>query len=77
MVSLLRSCLPPPVHEICLEDLQLATRMEYRPLNLTLTYISQVPGRCDLFGKIDVYAVPTLINDPRSEQQPTSVHKDG
>ncbi|KAJ8615808.1 hypothetical protein MRB53_035180 [Persea americana] len=31
----------------------------------------------NLFGKIDVYAVATLINDPSSEQQPTSVHKDG
>ncbi|RWR95306.1 C2 calcium-dependent membrane targeting [Cinnamomum micranthum f. kanehirae] len=49
--------------------------MAYRPLDLTLISAKDLKD-VNLFSKMDVYAVATLSNDPRSKQR-TSVDKDG
>ncbi|XXG80649.1 hypothetical protein AAC387_Pa09g1465 [Persea americana] len=49
--------------------------MAYRPLDLTLISAKDLKD-VNLFSKMDVYAIATLSNDPRSKQR-TSVDKDG
>lgn len=48
--------------------------MEYRPLDLTIISAKDL-NDVNLFGKMDVYAVVTLDNDPRTKQR-TAVDKD-
>ncbi|XP_058082332.1 uncharacterized protein LOC131230422 [Magnolia sinica] len=51
------------------------SKMEYRPLDLTIISAKDIKD-VNLFSKMDVYAIVTLSNDPRSKQK-TPVDRDG